>query len=178
MCHMAAEGNKRSSRLTSDEWPWTGYPPHLDGASLVLSGRTILPLLAAFQTTPFNPIDDLYLSGICTEKAGIQLLYSVGSFTRYYVIFKLYNLKLAAHFNSLNQHQSLQFRNVWGPPAVRSASIHFVACRVLHAHEHLAFGHRQLLPQQDPMHCCSIRWNNQHDSRPQRASPIRLWIYF
>jgi hypothetical protein len=55
MCHMPAEGNKRSSsRLTSDEWPWTGYPPHLDGASLVLSGRTILPLLAAFQTTPVS----------------------------------------------------------------------------------------------------------------------------
>jgi hypothetical protein len=39
-------------------------------------GETILPFLAAFQTTPLHPIDDLYYSGICTEKAGLKIRWS------------------------------------------------------------------------------------------------------
>jgi hypothetical protein len=67
-----------------DEWPWIGYPPHLDGSSQMLSGNAILPLLSAIQTTPMlasSIDDDVYYSGICPEKADIQL-FSSYNFTR------------------------------------------------------------------------------------------------
>lgn len=67
-----------------NEWPWIGYPPHLDGSSQVLTGNAILPLLSAIQTTPMLAgiiDDDVYYSGICPEKADIQL-FSSYNFTR------------------------------------------------------------------------------------------------
>ncbi len=41
-----------------------------------MSGKTIFPLLAAAQTTPYIPFDDTYLTGLCTGKAGIKVLHS------------------------------------------------------------------------------------------------------
>jgi hypothetical protein len=59
-----------------EEWPWKDYPRYFYGPGVLFPGRTILPLLAAFQTTPMMPIDDIYYSGICTEKAGVKIRYS------------------------------------------------------------------------------------------------------
>ncbi|XP_057368455.1 uncharacterized protein LOC130689535 [Daphnia carinata] len=50
------------------------------GPAIIMPGSTIRPLLAAFQTTPFMPFDDVYYSGICTEKAGIKIHVSSNSF--------------------------------------------------------------------------------------------------
>lgn len=41
-----------------------------------MHGSAILPLLAAVQTTPMIPFEDVYLTGICAEKAGIRIQYS------------------------------------------------------------------------------------------------------
>jgi hypothetical protein len=46
---------------------------------VLFPSRTILPLLAALQTTPMMPIDDVYYSGMCTEKAGVGLRFSSNS---------------------------------------------------------------------------------------------------
>lgn len=46
------------------------------GASILISGSAIEPLLAAAQTIPFLPFDDVYLTGLCSSKAGVQLFAS------------------------------------------------------------------------------------------------------
>lgn len=46
------------------------------GPAVLIPGSTIVPLLAAFQTTPMMPFDDVYYTGICTEKAGIKPRFS------------------------------------------------------------------------------------------------------
>jgi hypothetical protein len=68
--------------ITFEDWPWNQYPPYFFGPAILMPGSTILPLLAACQTTPMMPFDDVYLTGMCTEKAGIQLRFSTNS-TRY-----------------------------------------------------------------------------------------------
>lgn len=58
------------------DWPWRNYPTYVTGGTVLLASRTVEPLLAAFQTTPYMPFDDLYLTGICNEKAGIEVYHS------------------------------------------------------------------------------------------------------
>ena len=38
----------------------------------MLSHEAIVPILAAIQTTPMIPFEDVYLSGICAEKAKVE----------------------------------------------------------------------------------------------------------
>ncbi|XP_045036593.1 uncharacterized protein LOC116932905 isoform X3 [Daphnia magna] len=64
--------------ISYEEWPWIDYPPYFLGAAVLMHGSTIVPLLAACQTTPMMPFDDVYLYGICTEKANITLHHSSG----------------------------------------------------------------------------------------------------
>ena len=59
--------------ISYEKWPWANYPVYLSGATILLSSRTIRPLLAAAQTIPFMPFDDAYLTGLCAEKANISL---------------------------------------------------------------------------------------------------------
>ncbi|KAI9563633.1 hypothetical protein GHT06_011097 [Daphnia sinensis] len=65
--------------ITVEEWPWSQYPPYFFGPAVLIPGNTVLPLLAACQTTPMMPFDDVYLTGMCTEKAGITVLKSFNS---------------------------------------------------------------------------------------------------
>ncbi|KAI9563393.1 hypothetical protein GHT06_010856 [Daphnia sinensis] len=64
--------------ISYQEWPWNQYPPYMMGPTVLIPGGTIVPLLAAFQTTPMIPFDDVYYTGICTEKAGIKTRFSRG----------------------------------------------------------------------------------------------------
>ncbi|XP_057380469.1 beta-1,3-galactosyltransferase 5-like [Daphnia carinata] len=64
--------------ISVEEWPWIDYPPYFLGAAVLMHGSTIVPLLAACQTTPMMPFDDVYIYGICTEKANIRLHHSSG----------------------------------------------------------------------------------------------------
>jgi hypothetical protein len=41
-----------------------------------MPGSAISSLLAAAQTTPYFPFDDVYLTGLCTAKAGIKVRHS------------------------------------------------------------------------------------------------------
>ena len=66
--------------LTYEQWPWSQYHPYLLGGAVLIPQITILPLLAAFQTTPLIPFEDVYLSGMCSEKAGIKLHFSSKTF--------------------------------------------------------------------------------------------------
>jgi hypothetical protein len=65
--------------MTFEDWPWNEYPPYFLGPVVLFPSSTILPLLAALQTTPMMPIDDVYYSGMCTEKAGVVLRFSSNS---------------------------------------------------------------------------------------------------
>ena len=77
--------------ISFEEWPWTNYPSYFFGPAIVLPQSTITPLFAASQTIPLMPIDDVYLTGICTEKAKIKLRFSSNSFTLVFMyLFLLY----------------------------------------------------------------------------------------
>ncbi|XP_032784330.2 beta-1,3-galactosyltransferase 5 isoform X1 [Daphnia magna] len=65
-------------KITLDAWPWSSYPNYINGPVYLLHGSTVLPLLAAIQTTPMIPFEDVYLTGICPEKVGIKTLFSSG----------------------------------------------------------------------------------------------------
>lgn len=43
------------------------------GGAYVLSRAAIKPLLAAAQTTPYFPFEDVYISGLCAQKANVTL---------------------------------------------------------------------------------------------------------
>jgi hypothetical protein len=83
--------------MSVEEWPWNDYPRYFFGNGVLFPGETILPFLAAFQTTPLHPIDDLYFSGICTEKAGVKIRWSTNR-TRY--IGSLTNIIRPSYINS------------------------------------------------------------------------------
>lgn len=75
--------------MTYREYPWNTFPKYLQGAAVLLSGKTIRYLLAAAQTIPYHKIDDLYLTGFSAEKAGIGLMtfYGYSEVTRLMLIF-------------------------------------------------------------------------------------------
>jgi hypothetical protein len=69
--------------ITYEEWPWKNYPKYYFGPAALIHGSAFLPLLAAFQTTPLMPFEDVYYSGICREKAGIEIRYPSSPFKYY-----------------------------------------------------------------------------------------------
>ncbi|KAI9559031.1 hypothetical protein GHT06_015820 [Daphnia sinensis] len=68
-------------KVTYQEWPWNTYPSYLGGPAYLLHGSAIRPLLAACQTTPMVSLEDLYWTGICAEKADVNIYFSSNSTT-------------------------------------------------------------------------------------------------
>uniref|UniRef100_A0A0P5PW89 Hexosyltransferase n=1 Tax=Daphnia magna TaxID=35525 RepID=A0A0P5PW89_9CRUS len=62
--------------ISRNVWPWSKYPAFVSGGGYLLGRDTIQPLLAAVQTTPLFPLEDVYLTGICARKARIKSLSS------------------------------------------------------------------------------------------------------
>ncbi|EFX64959.1 hypothetical protein DAPPUDRAFT_14446, partial [Daphnia pulex] len=62
-----------------EEYPWSHYPNYVSGPAYFMHASVVIPLLAASQTIPFNPFEDVFLTGMCTEKAGVKMRYSAGS---------------------------------------------------------------------------------------------------
>jgi hypothetical protein len=61
-----------------DEWPWKTYPNYTDG-QLLINARYFNPsAICRIQTTPMIPFEDVYLTGICSEKAGVTNQHSFG----------------------------------------------------------------------------------------------------
>ena len=54
-----------------DVWPWNTYPQFIWGPAYLLTHEAIVPLLAAVQTTPMMPFEDVYITGICAEKGKV-----------------------------------------------------------------------------------------------------------
>lgn len=59
--------------VSSRTWPWSYYPTYLSGGGYFIGRKAILPLLAAAQTTPYFPLEDVYVTGLCAWKANITL---------------------------------------------------------------------------------------------------------
>lgn len=57
--------------MSYEEYPWKNYPVFFLGPAILVPGRLIRPLLAAIQTIPYYRIDDVYLTGLCAERAGV-----------------------------------------------------------------------------------------------------------
>ncbi|XP_059350798.1 uncharacterized protein LOC130693163 [Daphnia carinata] len=60
-------------KWNNSEWPWTRMPTYLEGGGVVIAGSAVRSLLAAMQTTPYFIKDDIYLTGLCAEKARLQM---------------------------------------------------------------------------------------------------------
>ena len=60
-------------KVSYEEWPWTSYPPYVFGASILISGKAVSPLLEAAQETPYFEMEDIYLTGLVARKAGVRL---------------------------------------------------------------------------------------------------------
>ena len=59
--------------LSAEEWPWSHFPAYFSGPNILITGKSITPLLDAAKVTPYFWIDDVYVTGILTEKAGVTL---------------------------------------------------------------------------------------------------------
>jgi hypothetical protein len=65
-------------RITKEEFPWKTFPSYFNGLSYFITGNMIVPLMAAFQTVPMIPLEDVYL-GICIIKADMKRYTYCGS---------------------------------------------------------------------------------------------------
>jgi hypothetical protein len=65
--------------MTFEEYPWSYYPNYVNGPAYFMHASVVVPLLAASQTTPLIPFEDVFLTGMCTEKAGVKMQYSDGN---------------------------------------------------------------------------------------------------
>lgn len=57
--------------ITMEEFPWTTFPAYFNGLAYFITGNMIVPLMAAFQTVPMLPLEDVYL-GICIIKSDMK----------------------------------------------------------------------------------------------------------
>ena len=73
--------------LSYERWPWSNYPDYLAGIAMMISGKAILPLLAATQVTPFFHIDDVWTTGIIASKAGVPVWMNE-RYIMIYIVFK------------------------------------------------------------------------------------------
>ncbi|XP_046462537.1 uncharacterized protein LOC124208705 [Daphnia pulex] len=58
--------------ITMEEFPWKTLPAYFNGLAYFITGNMIEPLMAAFQTVPMLPLEDVYL-GICIIKSDMKL---------------------------------------------------------------------------------------------------------
>jgi hypothetical protein len=73
--------------ISFEDWPWNSYPPSYQGSVVLFPTNVIFPMLAAMQTTPLVPFEDVYYTGLCREKAGIKIhLYTNSTISRYHLI--------------------------------------------------------------------------------------------
>jgi hypothetical protein len=64
--------------ISIEEYPWVNYPYYVQGPAYFMHASVVIPLLAASQTIPFNPFEDVFLTGMCREKAGAKIQISAG----------------------------------------------------------------------------------------------------
>ena len=67
---ISAEGKWK---ISLEDWPWSTYSNYFSGGGVLMLGITIAPILAAAQTIPYMPFDDIFFTGLCTAKAGITV---------------------------------------------------------------------------------------------------------
>ncbi|EFX74702.1 hypothetical protein DAPPUDRAFT_56803 [Daphnia pulex] len=64
--------------ISLEEYPWSNYPYNwLSGPAYFMHASVVIPLLAASQTTPLHPFEDVFLTGMCREKAGVKIRNSI-----------------------------------------------------------------------------------------------------
>ncbi|KZS16570.1 Uncharacterized protein APZ42_017168 [Daphnia magna] len=54
------------------QWPWQRFPLYFHGPGIVITRSSIRPLLTAIQIAPYFVWDDMYLFGLCTDRAGVH----------------------------------------------------------------------------------------------------------
>jgi hypothetical protein len=54
---ISAEGKWK---ISLEDWPWSTYSNYFSGGGVLMPGITIAPILAAAQTIPYMPFDDIF----------------------------------------------------------------------------------------------------------------------
>ncbi|XP_043196922.1 uncharacterized protein LOC122367670 [Amphibalanus amphitrite] len=59
-------------RSSHREWPWDRYPAFVTGPGYLVSAGAVQPLLARALDTPYHHLEDVFLTGIVAEAAGVE----------------------------------------------------------------------------------------------------------
>ncbi|KAI9563442.1 hypothetical protein GHT06_010905 [Daphnia sinensis] len=73
---LGMDDDEKKWAISEQLWPWSTYPTYVSGGCYLIDSAAIGPLLAAAQTTPYFPFEDLYVNGLCARKANVQVLAS------------------------------------------------------------------------------------------------------
>ncbi|XP_057376831.1 beta-1,3-galactosyltransferase 9-like [Daphnia carinata] len=73
---LVVDDDDKKWAISEELWPWSTYPTYVSGGCYLIDSGAIAELLAAVQTTPYFPFEDLYMTGLCARKANVQVLAS------------------------------------------------------------------------------------------------------
>ncbi len=90
--------------MTFEEYPWSHFPNYVNGPAYFMHASVVIQLLAASQTTPLIPFEDVFLTGMCTEKAGVKTQYSEGNPRFLFYIYHSINPSIHQYSLSQNDH--------------------------------------------------------------------------
>lgn len=64
--------------ISREMWPFPRYPMTLMGGAYLVSGglSIVQRLLAAIQSTPLFPLEDIYIIGLCAPRVDIPIRYT------------------------------------------------------------------------------------------------------
>ncbi|XP_067663076.1 beta-1,3-galactosyltransferase 5-like [Haliotis asinina] len=69
--------------VSRNDYPDDVYPPYVAGAAYVISGLLTRELLEAIPTSPLVHVEDVFINGICAQRAGAVLIGDCGFSTRH-----------------------------------------------------------------------------------------------
>ena len=62
-------------------FPRPTFPPYLLGFAYLMSRTTVRKLLAAAREVPYIPLEDVYVTGLLAERAGVESVHHPGFHT-------------------------------------------------------------------------------------------------
>lgn len=62
--------------LNKDSWPLKEFPRFVNGGGYLVSRSAVAHLLAAAQSTPVLPVEDVYVTGLCASGARVELIHN------------------------------------------------------------------------------------------------------
>jgi hypothetical protein len=136
--------------LSLEEYPWSHYPNYISGGAYFMHASVVIPLLAASQTIPFSQFEDVFLTGMCREKAGVKMRHSAGQ--PRFLFYTYQTLKMTVHFLVYMIYYLLKCL-LSSASAIRSAAVCFAGIHRVADKQSIChpLGRRRILSEQDPV---------------------------